>query len=125
MMETRDTRLQNNNDALSSILDTINNLPVGGPEPILQDKTIVPSPEWQTIRADDNYDGLGVVMVQGDSNLIAKNVREGISIFGVRGGLAATAEAPMQTCNLFQQTALAQSSYPKLRNICLRRSPQS
>jgi hypothetical protein len=58
----------------------------------LQDKTVTPSIEEQVIVADNGYSGLGSVTVEGDSNLIAENIKKGVRIFGVKGTLEPTAE---------------------------------
>ena len=53
--------------------------------PILQEKTIMPSTVTQSIIADNGYDGLSKVTVNGDANLIANNIKSGTNIFGVTG----------------------------------------
>lgn len=58
---------------------------IGSIEPNLQDKTVTPSVNTKVVSADTGYDGLNTVTVNGDSNLVANNIAEGVSIFGVTG----------------------------------------
>lgn len=60
-------------------------------EPTLQTKSITPTATEQVITPDSGYDGLSQVTVSGDSNLIADNIKSGVSIFGITGTLAAAA----------------------------------
>lgn len=54
------SRLENNNTNLNEILNAINTLPTLK----LQDKSVIPTKEKQTIQAEDNYSGLGIVNVE-------------------------------------------------------------
>lgn len=51
----------------------------------LQTKTVIPTTSSQEVTADSGYDGLSMVTVTGDSNLVSDNIKSGISIFGVDG----------------------------------------
>lgn len=92
-----DNTISNEANEQSSLIDqiiaTANSLPnvEGGnntTEIKLQNKTVTPTKNSQIITADTNYDGLDTVTVNGDENLVAENIAEGISIFGVEGSLS-------------------------------------
>ena len=60
------------------------------PEPTLQNKTVTPSTSQQTITADEGKDGLGTVTVNAvtaaiDENIVAGNIKDGVTILGVIG----------------------------------------
>ena len=113
-MPNYNTTLQSNNIDLQAILDSINELPeVGGGEqatPVISvssnglitaiagtkssthqlafqaAKTITPSTASQIAISSGYYTG-GDITVNGDSNLVSENIRNGVSIFGVNGTL--------------------------------------
>ena len=66
------------------------NVKVNGGSVSLQDKTVSPTVSQQIIEADNDYDGLNTVTISAvtasiDSNIIASNIKKGVSILGVDG----------------------------------------
>lgn len=53
----------------------------------LQSKIVTPSTSQQTVSADNNYDGLNSVTVEGDADLIADNIISTANIFGIQGSV--------------------------------------
>ena len=51
----------------------------------LQSKTVTPNAGGQTVKPDADFEGLSSVYVEGDTDLIPANIREGVNIFGVDG----------------------------------------
>lgn len=60
---------------------------VVGTAPIVAAKTVTPTTTEQTAVASGSFTS-GAVKVAGDANLIAENIKDGVSIFGVAGTLA-------------------------------------
>lgn len=57
----------------------------GGGKPELQAKTVTPSTSNVVVTPDSGYDGLSQVTVNGDPELVAGNIKEGVNIFGIEG----------------------------------------
>lgn len=52
---------------------------------IYQSKNVTPTAASQVIVADSGYDALSSVTVIGDANLVAENIAENVTIFGIVG----------------------------------------
>lgn len=65
----------------------VNGTRVVGTAPIQAAKTVTPTTTEQTAVASGSFT-TGAVKVAGDANLVAENIKEGVSIFGVTGTLA-------------------------------------
>lgn len=76
-----------NADAIANIAAVAS----GAVAPALQDRTITPSTSKQTVKkTSDSYYGLGTVTVNAvtaaiDENIVAENIKSGITILGVTG----------------------------------------
>ena len=68
--------------------------------PVLQNKTITPAATTQIIGADEGYDGLNKVVINGDENLISANIAEGVSIFGIEGSHSGGSGSAVETCTV-------------------------
>lgn len=78
--------------------------------PKLQAKSVTPSASSQTVTPDSSYDGLSKVTVSGDSNLVASNIKKGVSIFGVSGtnvGSLSTVNVTLETRGVIPDDCLA------------------
>lgn len=76
-----------NAEAIANIAAVAGNLT---PAPTLENKTVIPTTAEQTITAGEGYDGLGTVTVAAvtaaiDANIVAGNIKDGITILGVTG----------------------------------------
>ena len=72
----------------------------GGGSPTLQSKTVTPSAAQQTVQPDSGYDGLSSVVVNGDADLVAGNIKKDVEIFGVTG----TYEGSGGACGTYNAT---------------------
>ena len=76
-----------NPEAIANIAAVAENLT---PAPNLENKSVTPTTAQQTITAGEEYDGLGTVTVAAvtaaiDANIVAGNIKDGVTILGVTG----------------------------------------
>lgn len=84
-----------NTSALEELKAKAAALPV---EKKVQDsKTVTPTTTDQTVSPDSGYDGLASVVVAGDADLVAANIKSGVSIFGVAGTMTAGEDVTAET----------------------------
>lgn len=77
--------LSTNTTKLNELKNKANNLPDQNPPAQLQEKTVTPTKEGLNVVPDSGFDGMSKVTVNGDSNLVPENIKEGVNIFGVDG----------------------------------------
>ena len=61
----------------------------------LTEYEVTPSKESQTVVPDSDHGGFSKVVVKGDDNLVASNIRKGVKIFGVTGTNEGGEDSPM------------------------------
>lgn len=81
-------------DAIAAIAENAESI-LPSDTPVLQDKTVTPTTSKQTITADEGKDGLGTVTVSAvtaaiDANIVAGNIKDGVTILGVTGTYSGT-----------------------------------
>lgn len=83
-----DNELTTQDSLIAQIQAAVDSLPEAGggdSELNLQTKTVTPTASSQTITPDSGYGGLSKVTINGDSDLVAGNIRQGVNIFGING----------------------------------------
>ena len=96
-----------------------------GSTPVLQNKTVRASQDAQYINADDGYDGLGTVTIEGvdhtvDSDIRSENIKAGVDILGVLGnysGESVTYQSKEVDPTTSEQNISADAGYDALSNV--------
>lgn len=93
-----------------------------GGSPQLQSKSVTPSASTQYVYPSSRYDGLSQVTVNGDSNLIASNIKKGTTIFNVSRTLEAAYINNLYvdrkaTVSTDQLSITLQSYYPDISSV--------
>ena len=128
-LQNYNSKLNINNNDLLNILQTINNLPNADEEEItLQEKIVTPTTSDQNIVADNGYNGLSKVTINGvtsaiDSDIQSSNIKKGINILGVTGTLEEYVEPSLQSKTAspktVSQTITADSNYDGLSEVII------
>lgn len=85
-----------------------------------QAKTVTPGTADQTVSPDSGYQGLSSVTVEGDADLVAGNIKNGVSIFGVTGsygGSTPSLQSKSVSPSTSQQVVSPDSGYDGLSQV--------
>lgn len=113
----------NDRDTFAQAILAIN----GSSTPVLQNITIRATQDAQYISADDGYDGLGTVTIEGvdntiDSDIKAENIKNGVNILGITGTYSGSGSTPNYqqktvTPSASEQVISADSEYDALSQV--------
>lgn len=91
-----------------------------------QAKTVTPGVAEQTVSPDSGYSGLSSVTVEGDADLVAGNIKNGVSIFGVQGsynGTTPSLQSKSVSPSTSQQIVTPDSGYDGLSQVTVAGAP--
>ena len=88
----------------------------------LQDKTVSPTTIRQEVLADENYDGLSKVTVNGvtsaiDKNIVSGNIKKDVSILGVTGNLEFETQDKTVSPSTIKQEVTPDEGYDGLSKV--------
>lgn len=84
----------------------------------MQSKTVTPSATQQVVTPDTGYDGLSQVIVNGDADLVAGNIKNGVDIFCVTGSYSGGGSPVLQAKTATQNgVVLPDSGYDGLSQV--------
>lgn len=89
----------------------------GSYAPSLQSKSVIPNAAGFTVTPDSSYYGLSQVVVSGNANLTASNIKSGVSIFGITGSYAPSLQTKTVTPNAAGFTVTNDSGYYGLSSV--------
>lgn len=91
-----------------------------------QAKTVTPGTTDQTVSPDSGYQGLSSVTVEGDADLVAGNIKNGVSIFGVQGsyeGVTPSLQSKSVSPSSSQQVVTPDNGYDGLSQVTVAGAP--
>ena len=87
--------------------------------PSLQSKSVTPNAAGFTVTPDSSYYGLSQVVVSGNANLTASNIKSGVSIFGITGSYAPSLQTKTVTPNAAGFNVIPDTGYYGLSQVTI------
>lgn len=87
--------------------------------PSLQSKSVTPNAAGFTVTPDSSYYGLSQVVISGNANLTASNIKSGVSIFGITGSYAPSLQTKTVTPNAAGFNVVPDTGYYGLSQVTI------